>query len=333
VGDRSQDVWIAAILATLLGVLNALFLSKIMSLFSGQTVCSYFTGLGSKFFARIIGMIIIVFVVSVTILSLRDFADLMVAAFFPETPLLVFIVGLALLAAWSAWHGIEVIARMTQFLLPLTVVGVLAVGLLSMTDINLKNFLPLIEDGYTPIIRGAFTHWAFFGDVVIWFLLLPFLNKSARGYTFIPLSIVISGGLLVAVVFFIINGLGAGISAYRTYPYLSLVDKISISGFFDNAKPFFLIVWIFTNFMKINLFFYAATSGISEYFRIKSTIVIPVLAGGAVVLSVVLFDSYISLKTLFGPEYYASVLVIIQIILPVAMLVGWFIKGRSVRTS
>jgi hypothetical protein len=52
-----------------------------------------------------------------------------------------------------------------------------------------------------------------------------------------------------------------------------------------------------------------------------------------VVLSVVLFDSYISLKTLFGPEYYASVLVIIQIILPVAMLVGWFIKGRSVRTS
>lgn len=330
VGDRNQDVWLAAVLATLMGTLNAFFLSRLAALFPGQTVMQFCASLGSAITAKIIGAPFVVFAVFVTTVTFRDFAELMVTVFFPETPMLVFLIIIALLAAWASLLGFEVIARMTQFLLPLILAGILAGGLMALKGADWQNLLPVVENGLAPIIRGGITQWAFFGDMAIWFVLLPHLHQRDKNYRFMPLSIIIAGFVLVAALIFVISVFGPYQAVMRTYPYLSLIKSISIAEFLERAEGGFLIIWVASNFIKIVVFFYTAVFGVSQYFRqVKRGFIILPMMVVSVGLSILLFPGYQDLRHFFRPEIYAVLSSLIQIIIPAIVAGLWLIKTKT----
>ncbi|PKM83013.1 MAG: hypothetical protein CVU89_02480 [Firmicutes bacterium HGW-Firmicutes-14] len=334
VGDRYQDVWIAGILATLMGAANALFLSWIASLFDGRTVVEFLEALGSSLLAKITGLIFVIFTMHVASITLRDFGELMVTSFYGETPLIVFLVVFALLTAWSAYAGLEVIVRAAQFLIPLTVLGILISSTLTFRVDGLENFFPLLEKGISPVVRGGITQWAFYGDVAIWFMLLPHLNRSVRHYLFMPLSVLLAGGLLVTVLLFIVISLGARLAAIQTYPFLLAVETVSVADFIERVEGGFLIVWVAANFIKIVVFFYTAVFTMGKILKLNDyrPLVLP-LTVIMVSLSILLFENYDQLRNFFRPEVYAAYVSIIQVFIPLMLIVVWLARKKRGRAQ
>jgi len=330
VGDRYQDVWIAAVLATAMGVANAFLLAKLAGLFRGRTVFSFMEDLGAGVSAKVMAVIFTVFSVHVASITLRDFAELMVTTFYEETPLVVFIVVMAVLAYWLAYMGIEVTARVAQFVFPLIIGGIVLLNLISLNLAEPENIFPIVAKGVSPIVRGGVTHWAFFADVAIWFLLLPHLNSSVKKYTFLPLSVLVSGLLLVFTVFCIILGIGNRIAVMRIYPYLSLIEEISLVEFIERVEGFFLIIWVASNFLKIVLFLYAGSVSAGYLFRLSDhrAVLLPLMII-AVNLSVLLFENYVQLRYFFRPEVYAVYAAIFQLGIPAYITVLWLFRSRS----
>ncbi len=329
VGDRYQDVWIAAALAAAMGGINSFLLAIMAGLYRGQTVLGFLEELGAGISAKVVGVVFTVFGVHVASITLRDFAELMVTYFYEETPLIVFIIVTALLAYWLAYMGIEVIVRVAQFVFPLIIGGIILINLASLNFGDPNNIFPLIEKGAAPIIRGGVTQWAFFGDVVIWFLLLPHLNSSVKKYTFLPLSVLAAGLLLVFTVFSIIWGIGNRVAVMRIYPYLSLVEEISVVEFIERVEGFFLLIWVASNFLKITLFLYAASVSTGHLFRLgdRRAVLLP-LTILAVNLAVILFDNYLQLRYFLRPEVYAVYMSIIQLAIPAYIAVLWLVRKR-----
>ncbi len=304
-----------------------MLLAKLATVFRGQSIIEYLDSIGSTVLSKVIGLAFISFAVFVTVATLRDFSELMVSAFFPQTPLLVFIIAIALLASWAAYEGLETIGRMAQFLLPLTALGIVLSGLLSVNDGNIENFLPLIENGFAPIIRGGITQWAFFGETAIWLLLLPHLNQNNKNNFFMPLSVLLAGSLAVLVLFYIINALGAEMASARTYPFLTVVNIISLGGILERLESVFLIIWVASNFMKIVVFFYGATYGLRHYLRNISTVVIIIpLLIITTTLSVLIFGNYLQLRAIFAPEIYGVLSSVYQVFIPLFVAIVIFIK-------
>lgn len=322
-------MWLAAVLAVLLGMLNAALLARLASLFSGRSVMGFLDGIGSTITAKAVGFLFVAFTVTVASLTLRDFAELMVMDFMPGTPVPVFILIMAVLITWAVYLGLEVIARMAQFLLPLTLTAIVLSSVMSFNNPGTHSFLPLVENGLAPIIHGGLTQWAFFGDVAIWFLLLPYLNKQENSYTFMPLSILFAGALLILVLLSIINGLGAPSASLQTTPFVSLIETVSLGGFIEGFESVFLIVWISANFMKAAVFFCTAVSGTNYFFQRKKTIyVIFPLMVVTVFLSIFLFHDYQQLRQFFRPESYAVYAAVFQVVIPVIVLGCWSIRTR-----
>ncbi|MBU7005949.1 GerAB/ArcD/ProY family transporter [Phosphitispora fastidiosa] len=330
VGDRYQDVWIAAVLATAMGAINAFLLAKLAGLFRGRTVLGFMEDLGAGVSAKVVAFIFTVFSVHMASITLRDFAELMVTSFYQETPLIVFIVVMAVLAYWLAYMGIEVTARVAQFVFPLIIGGIVLLNLSSLSLGGAENMFPLIEKGVSPIVRGGITHWAFFADVAIWFLLIPHLNSSVKNYNFLPLSVLASGLLLVFTVFSIVLGIGNRIAVLRIYPYLTLLEEISLVEFIERVEGFFLIIWVASNFLKIVLFLYAGSISAGHLFRLGDhrAVLLPLMII-AVNLSVLLFDNYQQLRYFFRPEVYAPSAAIIQLGIPAYITVLWLFRSRS----
>lgn len=326
-------MWIAGLLATLMGGLNALFLARLAGLFGGGNVVGFVRSLGGRVAAVIVGAVFFGFALTVASVSLRDFSELMVTAFFQETPLLVFSIVMALLVSWAAYEGLEVIARMAQFLLPLTLAGILFSSILSLPQGGgIKNFLPVMEEGWGHTLRGGITQWALFGDVAVWLILLPYLDKSTKNYRFMPLSIVLAGALLEAVLLFIINGLGAGVATRQTYPFLTLVSSVTLAGFVERIEGGFLIIWVAANFMKITVFYFAALvclrlcwdPGKRYYVVLPLTLVM-------ILQSILMFNSYHSVRMFLRPETYAVVASVVFLAVPVMAGLLWAVRTRMGR--
>lgn len=318
-------------LATAMGGVNAFLLAKLAGLFRGQTVLGFMEDLGAGISAKAVGFIFTVFSLHVASITLRDFAELMASFFYEETPLIVFIVIMAVLAYWLAYMGIEVTARVAQFVFPLIIGGIILLNLMSLSLGGTENIFPLVEKGVFPIVRGGVTQWAFFGDVAIWFLLIPHLNSSVKKYTFLPLSVLAGGLLLVFTTFSIVWGIGHRIAIMRIYPYLTLLEEISVVEFIERVEGFFLIIWVASNFLKIVLFLYAGSISTGFLFRLSDhrAVLLP-LAIIAANLSVLLFDNYLQLRYFFRPEVYAVYASIIQLGIPVYITVLWLFRSGSV---
>lgn len=330
VGDRYQDVWVAGILATFLGVINAFWLSRLVKVFQGRTITQYLEGIGARFSAKLVGFLFFIFGLHVASITLRDFGELMVTVFFPETPLMVFIIVIALLTAWAVYAGFEVVARIAQFLLPLSIIGILSLNLMSINLIDIQNFFPVIENGASPIIRGGITQWAFFGDVSVWLMLAPHLNRSGGSNIFMPIGVGVSGLMLVIILIFIIGSQVPQLAFLETYPYLSMVQTVAMAGFLERIEGAFMMIWIAANYLKIVVFTYVAVFSMGQFAKLKThrPLILPMVAL-AVPLSILLFEDYQQLRVFFRPEIYAPYVSIIQIGIPALVTVLWLVQAKA----
>lgn len=326
-----QNAWLASLLALVIGLLPLFLYFKINRRFPNDTFIQILEATFGTIGGKVVGLITIIgFHLNLTVMTFRDFGDFVFIHLLPETPLHIILILLVIVVAYAVKEGLEVIARTGQILVPIAIFFFLLSMVLLLKNSDFKNLLPILNNGWKPIIRATIPNIGFpfleaFALVILFSFVTPRekLPKSMFGGIFI-------GGLMVAIaVIYSLIVFGVEYSSAKIYvPYL-LGAEINIANVIQRIEVIIASIWIVSIFIKICILFLTTVMGIQQLFNSSNyRIYVLPLALLVIPLSIMVMPnmSYWSIIENIWPFYAA----LFAVILPgVVLIIGSFKRKKN----
>lgn len=332
VGQAKQDAWLSVILTTINGLLLAWLVVTLGLRFPDKTIIEYSQDVLGKFFGKLIGALYIFWLIYFESLVVREFGDFLITSIMRETPLLVFIIAIVFVAWFTVIQGLEVIARTNEFLLPFVVGSILLIVILVSKDINFKLLLPVFENGFIPIIKGAYTPTSWFGEIATMLMIIPYINSPQKTKKAFAIAVLVVGFLLLIGGIASLGVLGSAQSAALEFPFFSLARTIKLVNFIERLDTIIMALWVTGVFIKVTLPFYAITLALAQWFNLKKyqTLALPV-GILLVALGVFIFDNITQGVIILGLVWPVFAFFTGEIFIPLLILTVAVISKKGVK--
>lgn len=273
-----QDGWIAIIIGLAEGMLVLWLLTSLSRRFPGRTLVEISREVFGRYLGTVVAVLYVWFFFHLGSLVIGNFGDFFAAALMVETPVVVFALTLTLLCGYAVAHGLEVVARCSQVLVPITFFTVLTTIVLLYNQYDFTHLLPLFESPWTQIVWGAHGAAVFpFAETVAFFMLVPFVNKEKQAPKAIAIGLLLGGLILLLGV--LRNRAVLGPSGnISTYPSFHAVRMIEVGRFLTRVEVIVAINLQLMGFIKISVLYLAAVIGLAQILGLKSyrSIVVPI---------------------------------------------------------
>ncbi|MFD2706249.1 GerAB/ArcD/ProY family transporter [Salibacterium lacus] len=295
--EAKQDAW----LAVLAGMFGSLFLFwmyyRLYLFYPDMLPTSYMQHIIGPLFGKITAYLYIVVFMYSAARVLRDFGEMLVTFAYNETPLFIINTLLLLLVLYVTHKGIEVISRTGEIMFVVLYVLAVTGSILIVVSglINIDHLKPVLEGGIGRILKTAGTETLYvpFGEAVVFFMILPYVNRPDKIKPAAFSALVLSGINLSITMAVNVAVLGVNLTERSQFPLLNTIQAIQVAEFLERLDVFFMVALIVGGFVKISIYFYAAVIGTSDLFQKKesSSLVFPL---GLVVLflSMVIASGY-----------------------------------------
>ncbi|MDF9408403.1 MAG: Spore germination protein YndE [Pelotomaculum sp. PtaB.Bin013] len=325
-----QDGWISLLLATLAVLLIARLVVNLSLRFPGKTIFQFPEVILGRWPGKVIALLYIWWLINLNSEILRQFGSFMVAAFMPETPIIVFELLIMVIAAYAVRNGLEVFTRANEVLLPVILGMVLVVNILLIPELDLKRLLPVyIDNGVVPVIKGSVMPAVWLGEIAVMAVLIPCLNKAKEAYRVAAAATIITGGILI---FSYVNSMalyGPEAVAGWIFPSLNKVRMVHIATFLERLEAIIMFVWVAGGLVKICIFYWAAALGSAQWLELNDykPLVLPV---GVILLalSVMAHDSILDLYTYLSTSAL-PLSIVFQAGIPLLLLVVAVFRGQG----
>lgn len=262
-----QDAWLAtSVLPGLLGFAVLWVVWKLGQHFPGRPFPHILEALVGKGLAKGIGILYLLFLLFMNVLILREFGDFIIIAYLPKTPLVVLHALIILLAWYAAGKGLEVLVRMTMFIVPLGAVGVFLIILLSIPDMQPARLLPVLEGGVRPLLSASLIPASWFGEIAILLFIQPQVNKPAEilrqgGYALLLMILFCTLDILATLLVF-----GPELSGAFAFPFWSLARYIEYRSI-ERVDSLIVLMWVSGMVIKTALIYYVLCLAGSQVFH------------------------------------------------------------------
>jgi len=173
-----NSAWAAVLLIPpLFGYAVLRVVLRLGNLFPGLTLAQYSERLLGKGLGKALTLFFFSALLMMNITFLRECSGLLTLTYYPHTPAWFIHLVIMIVAIYAVDKGIEVIARMGQFLFPIFVGGAILGPNLLIPEIQPSFLLPLFEDGILPLLQASVVPNYIFGEMILLAFLLPFINK------------------------------------------------------------------------------------------------------------------------------------------------------------
>ncbi len=325
-----QDAWISILISGLFSVGLAYVLTRISILYPNESLVTYAPKILGKFVGHVVILLYVVYWYTVLAIILRQYADFISGTTLQLTPVFIPILGMLLVAAYVSFAGIEVLARCSEVLGPLILLGIMVPLLLNAPQIKIHNLLPIMADN-TPLVllMGALPTASFLGDNIMLMMILPFLARPREGVKGAIL------GSVVASIFTLLSAMqciaifGQSTSSRQTYPFLNLVRFISF-GFLQNLDSIVVAIWIMGIFIKVSLYLFVASYGTAQWMGIKRWRIIIFIAAPIALTLAMLPRNFVDSSILY-PKLVAVPfnLPVLFILLPLLLWIVGAIRSKK----
>ncbi|MBW7477111.1 spore germination protein [Paenibacillus oenotherae] len=259
-----RDMWITPIWAFIAGAASLLIAIQLNKMYPKATVIEYCESILGKVMGKALGFLYLFFYIHVSSLILKEYGNFIIGNFFIKTPMIVIVASFALLCAYTARGGIEVVARTASLVTPFAFILLMSVLILVTPELTPTNMLPMFEHGLMPSIRGSLSIHSWYSEFFIIAFLLPYMHNRDEG---------MKAGfftLLAVMITLILVNLGALLlmgeeTAHYIYPLIGVARTISVAGFFQHLESLIMVLWVAGTFVKLSMFLYACTLGASQW--------------------------------------------------------------------
>lgn len=327
-----QDAWLSVILATMAGLLIARLVVSLSLRFPGRTLFEYAEEVMGRVLGKAVGLLYIWWFLHTSALIMDSFASFLCIAFMPDTPHPVFfIVGIAV-AGYAVRNGLEVLSRYNQLFLPLVLGLLLIVFILLAKDMKVARLLPVYDAGLVPIVKGAAVPASWVGEIVIFSMIIPYLDKPKEAYRVASLSILATGAFLMISILVALLTLGPNLPGLWIFPIYNAVRVVSIANFLERLESIIVAVWMFGGFAKIGVFYYAAVLGSAQWLGLRDYRPLVAPVGVTLVGLALLCQNVVDLLDFAGRAWPPYALTLFEAGIPLMLLIVALVRGKGRRS-
>ncbi|MZP29643.1 endospore germination permease [Heliobacterium undosum] len=261
-----QDVWMAALLSLLFALPMVVVYGRILSLNTGMDLLEITTRLFGKIIGKAIIFVYAFYAFTLSGLVLINFGEFINVVAIPETPKLVIMFFLALLAIWAVKEGIEVIARTGEIYLPWIVIAAMLTFLLLLPQFEIQRLYPILYKNHQKIFQAAIDLFSFPLAETVIFLLLLSSSKQAPAVKQYMMGLFIGFFAVFTSITAVMAVVGPEEYAANFFPGFLAVQEISIGDFLQRLEVVIFLINILAGFIKICVCLLAACKGICHVF-------------------------------------------------------------------
>ncbi|MEH7307198.1 GerAB/ArcD/ProY family transporter, partial [Neobacillus drentensis] len=230
-----QDAWIAILLGLAGGISVFFIYYRLYMYYPDLPLTSYLQKIVGKWLGRFIGVLYITYFIYLASRVLRDFGELLTTTIYNSTPLFVINSLMIITIIYGLHKGFEVLARVGEIFFGIVyftaILGMLLIVFSGL--IHLGNLKPILENGLKPVLKTFLRETITFpfGEMVVFTMLLPFLNDKKKA-KFVCVGGMILAGINITITTIInITVLGVDLFYRSTFPLLSTIGRIQIADF------------------------------------------------------------------------------------------------------
>ena len=250
-----SSILINIVYVTLIAILIAILIYKLIKNFSGYDIIDISEYLGGKTFKSIIGTIFITYFLTSSAILIRNFSECLKLVYYPMTSVVFIIFAFIIATCLSAKLDFSTSAKVNVIILPLLILSVLFIFFSNIRNFSFENVFPILGKGiFNTFVTGLGNLGAFTGIIILYFL-PPFL-KNPEDMKKIAISTTIIAGiyflLCVSLILFMFRFL---LNVDEVMPLYYTARYIEFGDFFQRLESFFLFIWILvlTSFLTINI--------------------------------------------------------------------------------
>ncbi|OUZ39122.1 spore gernimation protein KB [Solibacillus kalamii] len=332
--EAKQDAWLAVLIGLAGGCCLFWIYHSLYSYYPEIPLTEYIQQILGSFLGKVLAFFYVLYFMYIAARVLRDFGEMLIIVFYPQTPLFIMNVLMVLVVVYTISKGIEVIARTGELLfIIMMLIGISGTVLIIISGIiEISNLEPMLEEGIKPVIKTAFTQTLFFpfGEVIVFAMVLPYLNQKSKAMKTGLLGLGLSGLIIALIMAMNISVLGVNLISRSHFPLLSTIQTIEFAGFLQRLDITFMLSTVIGGFFKISMYFYASMVGTANLFNIKNS------AQLAYPLGLLLLVLSITIASNFSEHVYEGLQIVplyvhlpFQVIIPVLLLIIAFFKNRN----
>lgn len=325
-----RDSLLSTIIASILGIIPLIIFYFLIKSYPRKNIIEIINEVFGKTFGTLINLILSLFIIFNASLIFRNLINFISSQFLYQTPDLI--IGLVFIVAiiYSLYHGITTISRSSTILFYLFSILFLISLIGLFNQANLTNFLPMLEYGINPVLKGTYNYISL-NILPIYILTIIPYNEIENHSKFLKNTIIfyiLSSISIMVVCFSIISVYGINFANLIEYPEFHLLKRIDIFGFLQRIENILAIQWIF------DIYFYTLVSsyyiykfidisfkkGLKVKDEIKKRIIsffIPIII---LILSLLIFNNN-TVDNYFINNYLPTLNIIFFLIIPTLILI------------
>ncbi|GBF77150.1 hypothetical protein PA598K_05680 [Paenibacillus sp. 598K] len=270
-GYAEQDGWIIALLCIPLGMLLIWIHLKLHARYPNETIVQISQRLLGRWLGGSVSIAYLAFFIIAGAIYVREVGDFLTTQLFANTPMRYVHLLFILAILWAIWHGLEVIARSAELLLPLFVFIFIILVLCLIPQMELPRLMPVLGEDHFSILRGTMlTTFYPFGEMIVFMMIYPFVEHRPHMKRDVLLASMLAGLTLFLVVLMALTVLGVFFTKHNIYATYILTQKINIGGFLQRIEALMAAAWVITTFIKACIFSYAFALGIAQLFKLRT---------------------------------------------------------------
>lgn len=325
--QAEQGAWASVLIATLFGLAVATSIFLLDKRFPDKNFIEINEILFGKIGRIVGGLILTLTIIHTNSIIIREFSEFMRLAILPRSPIWIFVVIKLIIVIYAVNSGLEVIARMADFITPIVLLFTFIFLIFILQDAYGINLLPIFGKGFKGILKGSIVPSAWYSEIFLASFLLPYIKQKNKKLFTLFFSIILISVVLISTIMIVMAVIGVGMSARLTMPVF-IASSLGTTLFFEHLDILFVSIWILGASIKIIVFAYIGVICLGQTFNIKNEkpLILPLclLMG---ILSVSLFNNQVEivhyLKNTF-PFHF----VLIAFLLPVFLLSLSYIRRK-----
>ncbi|WP_334074473.1 GerAB/ArcD/ProY family transporter [Paenibacillus sp. A14] len=274
------------------------------------------------------------FYISTFVLS--EFGELIVTIFLPTTPIVVVLGLFMLTSVYVLCLGYEVLARLSELMLPVVVLFNLVIYTLiyASGQADFSQLKPVLANGINPVLQATIPGIVNFpfGEIVVFLLYWSLVDRKTSMRPISLAAIGISGVFIIVSTIMLISVLGVEYASNATFPFYDLVKIVNVMDILTNLDVVVVVVMFIGGFFKMTIYFGGGVLAVKSLFKIGNEKWIIVITGICTTWFTIVFYRSFPFQRWSGEIMDRNIQTFFQIICPALVLMILWVKSKLIPT-
>ncbi|MNO26546.1 Spore germination protein YndE [compost metagenome] len=267
---KTPDAWISVLLGGGIVMLVIVLMVKLSQQFPGKTVFQYSRQIAGRVPGSFLSMLLVIYFIIIAGFEIRIFAEITLFFLLEGTPIWAIVIPFIWVGGYLVFGGINSISRVYQIIFPVSMFVLVLCYLLSARLFDINHLRPFLGEGIMPVIKGLKSTVLVFTGCEVVMTLTAYMQHPQQAVKAMLTGIGIPLVLYLMTVVMSIGGLSIDSVITSTWPTIDLIRSFEVSGFFFERLEFpLLVIWMMQMFCNFCSFFFNASLGISQLFKLK----------------------------------------------------------------